>query len=511
MKAILTILLASSTLSAPPCAAQDAATSSPDATTSPRDAGKAISWYIAHCPFPTQTPILPTFPDKDFTITDFGAIPDGRTLNTEAFRKAITACSAAGGGRVIVPSGKWLSGPIELLSHVNIYLAAAGIVQFTGDHTQYPMTATNGGAVVTSPLSARDAEDIAITGDGTFDGAGETWRPVKKEKTTPAQWDALLASGGVVSPDGKIWWPTREAMNGDSFLKRLHGKSGLTAGDYLPARDFLRPVLCTFTNCRHILIKGVLLRNSPKFVFYPNHCSDLTMDHARIFNEWWAQNGDGIDISASYHVLLYQCTVNAGDDGICMKSGGGQPDGAALHDVIIAGCTVGRAHGGFVIGSNTDGGMHNIFVSDCTFTGTDVGLRFKSNMGRGGLVDNIFIDNIRMQNIVHEAILFDTYYENMEAGVERDPNRPKPEDKTPEFRDFHISHVYCNSAQTGISITGLPQMPISNIFFDTLQIRAEKGLVATQAKMISLREVNFNVQDLPAIQRDKTAQIIIVD
>ena len=194
-----------------------------------------------------------------------------------------------------------------------------------------------------------------------------------------------------------------------------------------------------------------------------------------------------------------------------MKSSGAQPDGAALHDVIIAGCTVGRAHGGFVIGSNTDGGMHNIFVSDCTFTGTDIGLRFKSNMGRGGLVDNIYIDNIHMQNIVHEAVLFDTYYENMEAGVERDPNRPKPEDKMPEFRDFHISHVYCNGAQTGISITGLPQMPVSNIFFDTLQIRAEKGLVATQAKTISLREVNFNVQDLPAIQRDKTAEIIIVD
>ena len=116
-----------------------------------------------------------------------------------------------------------------------------------------------------------------------------------------------------------------------------------------------------------------------------------------------------------------------------------------------------------------------------------------------------------MQNIVHEAVLFDTYYENMQAGVEQDPNRPKPEDKTPEFRDFHISHVYCNGAQTGISITGLPQMPVRNIFFDTLEINAGKGLVATQAKTISLRDVNFNVQDQPAIQADKTAQIVKVD
>jgi polygalacturonase len=492
MKAILTILLAlASTL-----------------LVSAQEAIKDISWYVTHCPFPTQTPILPTFPDKDFSITDFGAIPDGHTLNTEAFRKAIQACSAAGGGRVTVPSGKWLTGPVELLSHVNLYLAADAVVQFTADHTQYPMLVTKNGPIVTSPLSAEGAEDIAITGDGTFDGAGETWRPVKKEKTTPAEWNALLASGGVLSTDGKIWWPTREAMNGDSFLRGMRRKTGATAGDYLPARDFLRPVLLTLTNCKHILIKGVLLRNSPKFVFYPNHCSDLTMDHVRIFNEWWTQNGDGIDISASHNVLLYQCTVNAGDDGICMKSSGTMPDGAALHDVIIAGCTVGRAHGGFVIGSNTDGGMHNIFVSDCTFIGTDIGLRFKSNMGRGGLVDNIFVDNIHMQNIVHEAVLFDTYYENMQAGVERDPNRPKPEDKTPEFRDFHISHVYCNGAQTGISITGLPQMPVSHISFDTLEIRSQKGLVATQAKAIDLHDVKWIVQEEPVIQADKTAEII---
>jgi polygalacturonase len=502
MKFPTTILLALSLASAFSTTAQDA-------TIPPPNTPKDVSWYISHCPFPMQAPVLPSFPNKDFSITDFGAIPDGHTLNTEAFQKAIRTCSAAGGGRVIVPSGKWLTGPIELLSHVNLYLAADAIVQFTGDHTQYPILDTKGAPVVTSPIFGHDAAEIAITGDGTFDGAGDTWRPVKKEKTTPAQWNALLASGGAVSSDGKIWWPTREAMNGDSYLRRLHGKSGLTPDDYLPARDFLRPVLLTLVNCKHILIKGVLLRNSPKFVFYPNHCSDLTVDRVRVFNEWWAQNGDGIDISASHHVLLYQCTVNAGDDGICMKSSGAMPDGPALHDVIIAGCTVGRAHGGFVIGSNTDGGMHNIFVSDCSFTGTDIGLRFKSNMGRGGLVDNIFVDNIHMQNIVHEAVLFDTYYENMEAGVERDPNRPKPEDKTPEFRDFHLSHVYCNGAHTGISITGLPQMPVSHVSFDTLEIRSEKGLVATQARAIDLRDVKWIVRDQPTIQADKTAEITV--
>jgi polygalacturonase len=503
MKFLITILIALSLVSAFHASAQDPVYK----TVTIERSIKTNRWYFEHCPFPMQEPQKPVFPDREFKITDFGAIPDGHTLNTAAFQKAIQACSAAGGGTVYVPAGTWLTGPIGLLSHINLYLAKDALIQFTADHSQYPMIIGHGGAAVTSPISAEGAEDIGIEGYGTFDGAGDTWRPVKKEKTTPAQWSALLASGGVVSADGKIWWPTSEAMNGDSYLRKLRGKPNLTSADFLPARDFLRPVLFTLTNCKRISIQGVLFRNSPKFIFYPNHCSDLTMDFVRIFNEWWAQNGDGIDISACHNVLIANCTVNAGDDGICMKSSGAMPDGPALHDVIIADCTVGRAHGGFVIGSNTDGGMHNIFVSDCTFTGTDVGLRFKSNMGRGGLVDNIFIDNIHMQNVVHEAVLFDTYYENMEAGVEKDPNRPKPEDKTPEFTDFHISHVYCNGAHTGISITGLPQMPISKIFFDSLQIRAEKGLVATQAREIDLHAVQWTIKDEPVIQADNTAEI----
>jgi polygalacturonase len=448
---------------------------------------KDISWYISHCPFPMTAPVVPGFPDRDFPLTDYGATGDGQTLNTSAFQLAIQACSAAGGGRVVVPPGQWLTGPIELLSHTNLYLAAGATIQFTRDHTQYPLLQGHGNSIsVSSPLYGHDAEDIAITGEGSFDGAGDSWRPVKKEKMTPAQWQALLASGGALSTDGKIWWPSREALNRD-----------------------LRTYMLYLVNCRRILIRGVLLRNSPKFVFYPNHCTDLTMDHARIFNEWWAQNGDGIDISACRNVLLYQCIVNAGDDGICMKSSGARPDGPQLQEVIIAGCTVYRAHGGFVIGSNTDGGMHNIYVTDCHFIGTDIGLRFKSNMGRGGLVDNIFISDITMQNIVHEAVLFDTYYEDTPAGSQRDPNKPGPGDKTPEFRDFHISRVVCNGAKTGISITGLPQMPVSRISFDSVEIHSNKGLVATQAREIDLHAMKWIVQDLPVYQADKTAEIRI--
>lgn len=448
-------------------------------------AEKDISWYITHCPFPMTTPAVPQFPAHDFLLTDYGGTPDGHTLNTTAFQQAIEACSAAGGGRVVVSAGKWLTGPVELRSHVNLYLAANAIVQFSSDHALYPPIGGHKGGAITPPLYGHDLEDIAITGPGSFDGAGESWRPVKKEKMTPAQWQGLLSSGGTLSSDGKIWWPSSEARDETS----------------------LRPVLFSLTNCHRILIKDVELRNSPKFVFYPNHCTDLTMDHTRIFNDWWAQNGDGIDISACKNVILFYCTVNAGDDGICMKSSGSGSDGPALENVIIAGCTVYRAHGGFVIGSNTDGGMHDIFVRDCQFIGTDVGLRFKSNMGRGGLVNDIFISDIQMQHIVHEAVLFDTYYENVEAGAEKNPNKTKPPDKTPEFRDFQISRIVCDGAQTGIAITGLPQMPVSKISFDSLKIHSTKGLVATQAKDIDLHAVQWVVQEEPAVQADKTAEI----
>lgn len=444
---------------------------------------KEMSWYIQNAPFKMPDIAQPTFPEKNFSITGYGAIGDGHTLCTEAIRKAIAACSAAGGGHVIIPAGRWLTDPIELLSHVDLHLEKDAYVQFNPDHSGYPTLGA--GDAVMPPLYAHDQEDIALTGEGTMDGAGETWRPVKKEKTTPEQWGRLLSSGGVLSPDGKIWWPDKDDME--------H-----------PNR---RPVLVSFVKCSRILVQGVLLRNSPKYVFYPGRCTDLTLDHVRIYNEWWAQNGDGIDISACKKVMIYACTVNAGDDGICMKSSGAGPDGPALEDVIVAGCTVLRAHGGFVIGSNTDGGMHDIFVSDCLFSGTDIGLRFKSNMGRGGLVNDIYVSDIAMQNIVKDAVVFDTYYEDVPAGSTR--KNVQYTEKTPEFRDFHISRIDCRGAATAISITGLPQMPVSNIFFDHMTIRATKGLIATQARNIDLQHVTLDVSERPVIQSDATAQVLV--
>lgn len=463
-------------------------------------AQRPIAEYIHQAPFHMDIPATPQIPDHNFSITDYGAIGDGHTLNTQAFEKTLAACDAAGGGKITIPAGTWLTGPIRLRSHTELHLDKNAIIQFSDDITQYARP--NGsnpepgnGNNYLPPLNGDHLEDIALTGEGIIDGAGQAWRPIKKEKMTPDQWSALLAKGGVLDPEQKIWWPSREA------------------------RDANRPVLLQLNRCTRILLHDITLRNSPKFVFYPGHSSELTLDHIDVFNEWWAQNGDGIDISACRNVVIYRSTVSAGDDAICMKSSGGtqsqsqspSQQSPSLSNILIAACTVYRGHGGFVIGSNTDGGIRNIYVSDCSFIGTDVGLRFKSNIGRGGLVDSIFIDNIKLSNILREAILFDTHYEDMPAGAAKNTNAPPPSGKIPEFTRFHISHIDCAGAATAIRITGLKDMPVHDITMKDIRISSHRGLIASQAKNIDLYNVKIEVRTGPVMDTDPTASILIRD
>lgn len=459
---------------------------------------KTIAYYTSKAPFKMPVVKEPGFPAKTFNILDFGAVSDGQTLNTAAFAKAIETCSAAGGGKVIVPAGLWLTGPIQLKSNINLVVERGALIQFTSDHTQYPMikaSSTSSTIVPASPIYGYDLKNIAITGEGIIDGAGDSWRPVKKMKTTASQWKSITSSGGVLSEDGSIWWPSKEAMEGEAYLKKLkREKLKAWPEDYVPARDFLRPYMVLLMNCQQVLIEGVTLRNSPKFVLYPNTCTDVTIRNANIYNEWWAQNGDGIDISACKNVVIYKCNVSVGDDGICMKSSdkkGQQPGEANLENVLIAGCNVYHGHGGFVIGSNTDGNMRNIFVTDCNFVGTDIGIRVKSNTGRGGLVKDIYIKDVFMSDIQDEAILFDTFYEDVQAGKTKSANKPDIADKTPVFTDFYISNVFCRGAKTAISIAGLPEMPVSRINFNNVVISADKGYVASNAKDISLKKVKI--------------------
>lgn len=458
---------------------------------------KTEQYYLQQAPFKMLAVREPVFPDRVFAITAYGADGDGHTLNTRAFEKAIEACAKSGGGKVIVSAGMWLTGPIQLQSNVNLVVERGAIVQFTTDHRQYPIIKMDGIGqfMVAPPVYGYGLTNVAITGEGIIDGAGESWRPLKKEKVTEAQWARFVSSGGVVDSGAKVWWPSRQAMEGEVYLRNLRkNKMDLTQDAFLPARDFMRPKMVVISNSNRVLVEGVTIRNSPRFVLNPVNCTDLTIRRVNIFNEEWAQNGDGIDISGCKGVMIYKCNVSAGDDGICMKSSRGESvDESRLENVVIAGCNVYRGHGGFVIGSNTDGGMNNIFVTDCNFIGTDIGIRVKSFEGGGGLVHNVFIKNIFMSDILNEAILFTTYYDNAVRKAKN--SKALDTGKVPSFKDFFISNVFCMGAQTAISITGLPQMPVEKIYFDTVKITAKRGYVYKEAKDISFKNVEIALPD----------------
>ncbi|MFI5452796.1 glycoside hydrolase family 28 protein [Pedobacter sp. UC225_61] len=448
-----------------------------------------------------------SFKTDTFSIVKYGAKSDGLTLNTKAINDAINACAKKGGGVVVVPKGLWLSGPIELKSNVNLHLQKNAILQFTKDFDQYPLVAGNWEGLPQmrnqSPISATKQQNIAITGYGIIDGGGDAWRMVKKDKLTESQWKKLIASGGLTSEDKKTWYPSEKTFKGASLKNPGEITTDKTADFYASIKDFLRPNLLVLTSCKKILLEGVTFQNSPAWNLHPLMCEDLTVRNVYVKNPWYAQNGDGIDIESCKNVLIEGSTFDVGDDGICIKSGrdaAGRKRGMPTENVIIRNSTVYHAHGGFVIGSEMSGGAKNIFVSDCSFIGTDIGLRFKTTRGRGGVVEKIFVKNINMKDIVGEAVLFDMYYAAVDpvplTGEKRDA--PKIQlvpvtEETPVFRDFHISNMVCDGASKAIFIRGLPELSISNITIDNFSVKATEGIDIQEAKNVSLSQINLVV------------------
>jgi polygalacturonase len=454
-------------------------------------------------PLPAVKQVL--FKKDTFNIQAYGAVADGATLNTIAINKAIETCSKKGGGVVVIPNGFWLTGPVVLKSNVNLHLKANAILQFTKDFNQYGLVKSNWEGLDQmrnqSPLSADNQQNIAITGSGIIDGGGDAWRMVKKDKLTETQWKRLVASGGIVGEDGRTWYPSEKNLKGAKMKNPGEITADKTPEFYQSIKDFLRPNLLVFTGCKRVLLEGVTFQNSPAWNLHPLLCEDLTLRNVYVKNPWYAQNGDGIDLESCKNVLIEKSTFDVGDDGICIKSGrdeAGRKRGVPTENVIIRNCVVYHAHGGFVIGSEMSGGARNIYVSDCSFIGTDIGLRFKTTRGRGGVVEKIYCNNINMKDIPGEAILFDMYYAAQDpvplAGEKRDA--PKVQllpvtDGTPVFRDFHISKVVCDGASKAIFIRGLPEMNISDIYLSDVTVKAEKGIDIQEAKNIQLNNIQL--------------------
>jgi polygalacturonase len=451
----------------------------------------------------------PVFRKDTVSILRFGAKADGKTLNTTAINNAIDACSRKGGGVVLVPAGFWLTGPVVLKSNVNLHLRNGALLQLTSDFNQYAIVEGNWEGLPQmrnqSPISAKNAVNIAVTGDGIVDGNGDAWRMVKKDKLNETQWRKLVASGGLLSDDKKTWYPSEKSKAGAALKNPGVVESSKTPEFYASIKDFLRPNLLVFTSCRNVLLQGVTFQNSPAWNLHPIMCENLVVRGVYAKNPWYAQNGDGIDVESCKNVLVENSTFDVGDDGICIKSGrdeAGRKRGRPTENAWIRNNTVYHAHGGFVIGSEMSGGARNIWVDNNTFIGTDIGLRFKTTRGRGGIVENIFVRNTRMKDIAGEAILFDMYYAAVDpvplAGEKREP--PKVETKpvseeTPQFRHFRISGVVCDGAEKAIFVRGLPEMNIQDIVLEDLNLQAKHGLDMTEATGFMMRNVQLDIKE----------------
>lgn len=460
---------------------------------------------------PFEMPLLqaPQFNDLSVSITDFGATGDGVTLNTDAFTKAIDMVHEKGGGKVIVPEGVWLTGPIVLKSNVNLYMEKNSLILFSTDFDLYPIVDAIFEGLNTkrcqSPISAQGAENIAITGEGVIDGSGDAWRPTKKEKLTERQFRELVKSGGVLDESGNIWYPSESSLRGQAYCVDQNVPAGLQSDEaWQSIRDFLRPVMVNFVKCKNILLDGVTFQNSPAWNIHPLMSENIIINNLTVRNPWYSQNGDGIDLESCKNTIIVNSNFDVGDDAICMKSGKneeGRLRGIPTENVIVSGCTVYHGHGGFVVGSEMSGNIRNIVVESCSFIGTDVGLRFKSTRGRGGIVENIWIREINMINIPTDPLTFDLFYggksaiEALEAGEngqEATGEIPPVTNETPIFRNIHISGITSNGSDRAFFFNGLPEMKVEGITIENAVFTSRKGAEINRAKDVILKNIIIN-------------------
>ena len=454
-----------------------------------------------------ELPLISTtvFKKDTFNIISYGAVSSSNTLNTGPIQQAIDMASKQGGGMVLVPSGFWLTGPITLLSNVNLHISSGAVLQFSNKPKDYPLVRTNWEGVdairAQSPISAKGQRNIAITGSGIIDGAGEAWRPVKKGKLTAGEWDKLIHSGGVLDSKKETWYPTEGALKASTMDRPGVISAGFTEANTEEIKEFLRPNMISLRECEQVLLEGVTFQNSPAWNIHPLLCKHLTVENIYVKNPWFAQNGDGIDIESCEFVSVRNSKFDVGDDGICLKSGKdaeGRKRARPSAHILIENCIVFHGHGGVVVGSEMSGGVHDIFVNNCQFLDTDVGLRFKTMRGRGGVVENIFIQEISMKNIAGEAILFDMYYQGKDpvSTFGNGGETPKIElvpvnEGTPQFKNIFIDHVVAKGAETGLLIRGLPEMPIHHIELNNIDIESNQGYRVIEAQDIILNRATF--------------------
>ena len=468
-----------------------------------------FEYLYNNLPFDMPRVEIPVFKDYRVSVADFGGDASGKTLSTEAFAKAIDHLNANGGGVLDVPTGVWYTGPIVLKSNINLHLDGGAIILFSEDKSLYPLVDTSFEGLdntkrCQSPISAVGANNIAITGLGTIDGNGEYWRPLKREKVNESTWKRVTSRGGVYKRP-TYWFPSSQALKGDTISDMNVPRHLTTDEEWASVKDFLRPVMVSLTDCSNIYLQGVIFQNSPAWNIHPLKCTNLIVDEVLVRNLSYSQNGDGLDVESCTNVLVVNSRFDVGDDAICIKSGkdkDGRVRGMPTKNVIVSGCTVFRGHGGFVVGSEMSGGVENVLVENSNFISTDVGLRFKSRRGRGGVVENIYIRNVAMSDIATEPILFDLFYggrsavEVLEQGVEeRAVAAFKVDETTPAFRNIYVDGLNCRGARRAMFFNGIPEMPITSIDIKNVFVTSKLGAEISYSKDVKMENVEILSED----------------
>ena len=434
---------------------------------------------------------VPDIPNKQFSIIEYGAQNGGKFDCTEAIKETIKAASKEGGGIVVIPAGKWLTGPIHLESNINLYLEDSAKVLFSQDYNDYlPVVLWRHEGIEVYSYSpfiyAIDKENIAITGNGEFYGQGKAW------------WDYRFTENQKYY-HGSIERLRKMGEDGIPVEERVFDSLGF---------KFLCPPFVAPIRCKNIWIEGVTFKYGAFWTITPTYCENVVIRNINVETHGkygHTPNGDGINPSSCKNVLIENCILDTGDDCIAIKSGkngDGRRVGIATENIVVRNVTGLKGHGGIVIGSEMSGGVQNVYAYNCNFNGTDRIIRIKAERGRGGYVRNCWYENITADTIEREAIRINLLYNGKRMPVK------EVDETTPVFENIFIKDVRCKySKRNAIQLVGIPESFIRNVHIDSVTIMADKGIEITDAKGIYLTNINIDPVSTPLLKIESSSEI----
>ena len=414
---------------------------------------------------PFELPVEPSIPERVVNIEDFGAVPGGIIKNTDAISRAIESVAEKGGGRVVIPKGVWLTGPIHLKSNTELHLEKGCEVRFSTDKADYlpPVFTLYEGMrcyTYSAQLYAENCHDIAVTGEGTFNGQGFVWWYL-----------AAMYRSGVedMHEAGQTHRPVETRV-------------------YDKPEDGVRPGLLHFINCKNVLIEGCTFSFSPFWTIHPTWCENIIIRNVKVFNPYdHAPNTDGCNFEGCRRGLLDNIEVDTGDDAVCLKSGrdeDGREVNRPCRDIVLRHIRVNRCHGGITIGSEMSGGVENIYVEDCRFEQNFIGIWIKTAPERGGYVRNIEYHDVRIRHLWREGICFT-------MGYYVDDYKPECVGHVPAIENILIDGFDCEKCSTGISINGLPGHPIRGAHIENARIFATENVKTANVENLCMNNVTF--------------------